>query len=234
MSFLKNLIQQLLPASPPIPVNERRQSVRLSLDIDVTVQVGELLHPAHMVNLTFTGLCLELETTLREGQEVTLLRGDFGPPFNATVVWSKPSPRGQGYLIGVECELDEDRLCESWLEPALIQAGFQTDFVDTKREFLRVPGRVNCELTMDGGKIEGQMMDLSIGGALVECDSELTTGSVFDFKTRPLGGLPPLLGTAEVVSVRSQGGRWSCGLKFSYIHREDVQKYMGSMMSSSS
>jgi PilZ domain len=233
MKFLKKLIQQLLPTES-LPADERRSSVRLNFVIGIKVQIEDQTHPATIVNLTFTGLCIQLAIPLEEGQEITLVRDDFGPSFKGSVLWSKPGKDGSN-LIGIECELDEERLIDSWLEPALVQAGFEANYVDEQRRLVRVPGRVKCELQSLEGKPLGtaSMMDLSLGGALLESDVEFSTNTTLAFKTLPQGALQPLQGEARVLSTRAgDSGTFLCGLIFTKSVDKDVQSYMNSMLAS--
>ncbi len=233
MRFLKRLVQQLLPKES-IPTDERRESVRLNFRVDIKVQVGDDVYPATVVNLTFTGLCLELDRPLEKDSDLTLLCEDFGPSFNGTVLWAKALKSGT-HLVGVECELDEDRLIGSWLEPALIQAGFEAEYVDERRRLVRVPGRVKCELRTLEGELYGEasMLDLSLGGALVDCAVELPTSVSLKFQTFPYGDLPALRGVAKVASVRpTESGTWLCGLRFAESSNRDVELYMAAMLGS--
>jgi hypothetical protein len=231
MKFLKRLMERLLP-DDPVPVDERRESVRLDFRVDVTVLSGTEEFPATVVNLTFTGLCLESASSLSEDQEVTLKRDDLGPPFKATVLWTKPLEEG-GHVTGLQCELDEDRLIESWLEPALIQAGFEAKYVDEQRQLVRVPGKLSCEMrSLDGDTCHPvELLDLSLGGALVEAGRELNSGDSFKLKTVPKENLSPLEAEAMVTSVRAtQAGKWLCGLRFINSRDDEVRACMKSML----
>lgn len=233
MNFLKKLISRFLPENA-VPTDERRESVRLNFQVELQVKVGEKLLPAQMVNITFTGLCLETASNLSEGQLITLIRDESGPSFDGTVLWSKEKESGV-YVVGVECELDEEKLINSWLEPTLIQAGFEANYVDEKRRMVRVPGRVACELSsLSGAKLgEAKMLDLSRGGALMERTSPLAPNTKVHFATTPLGRLKPLEGHALVKSSRQRNdGVWLHGLLFLDIEEEEIGPYMGSMLAS--
>jgi len=233
MNFLKKLINRFVPPDS-VPTDERRQSVRLTFRVPIEVKTKSETISASLVNLTFTGLCIEVERPLAEDQELTLVRDDFGPSFNGTVIWCKRMDAGK-YLVGIECELDEEKLINSWLEPTLVQAGFEADYVDEKRELVRVPGRVPCRMTSAEGEElgDGQMLDLSRGGALMECPFEMEEGCEVSFRTAPLGKLEPFEGRALVSSARKkENGRWMCGLKFKGVSSEEVEPYMKFMMRS--
>lgn len=227
---MRRLIKQF-SLTDSVPTEERRESVRLKFSCAVDVKVDEQLFSATLVNLTFTGLCLELQTPLEEGREVLLSRDEFGPPFRGTVLWSKKAEKL--FLVGIECELDEDKLIGSWLEPTLIQAGFEPNFLNEKRQVVRVPGRVKCKLQSLMGESMGEafMLDLSRGGALLESERELVPETSLKFETAALGGLPPLRDTAKIVSARSTDrGTWLCGVRFPRENEEKIQPYMDTML----
>ena len=234
MNFLENLLKSLFPEEA-VPLDERRSSVRLNFRFEVQLKIGSETYEAWVANLTFTGLCLEVPKLLQEGTEVTLCRDSFGPPFNGTVMWSKKTDGGK-ILAGVECELDEDKLIESWLEPALVQAGFEASYVGERRQLVRVPGRVRCELTpVGGGKtLEGLMLDLSLGGALFEGGEEVAAETKFSYKTFPIGRkIPALEGKAVAKSARQRtSGEWLVGLSFEGSDGDKIRAYMNRMLSS--
>lgn len=231
MNFFKKLVQRLLPPET-VTTSERRTSVRLNFAVDIEVQSDSVSFPAKVLNLTFTGLCVETPVVFEEGQEVTLKRPESGPPFRATVLWCKPKS-DQRYLLGLECELDEEKLIGSWLEPALIEAGFLAEYLDEKRTLVRVPGKIDCRLAETSGKGlgSGKMLDLSLGGALLEWATELPTEVTFGFETVALGKLGGLSGTVRAASCRkSEDGIWLVGLQFEEVDLEKVKQYMASMI----
>ena len=138
--------------------------------------------------------------------------------------------------MGVEYDCDQDELRGSWLKPALKQSGFKAELSGEKRKLVRIPGRVACKLKGLTGETytEGEMLDLSRGGALVESDIELTEGLTIEFETFPLGGLAPLAGIAKIASSRCQDEtkKWHCGLRFTESKDEDVEQYLKAMLAS--
>lgn len=236
MNFLAKLVSRLLPPTEEgsLAVGERRESVRLNFEVDLEVQAGSNTHQARLLNLTFTGLCLEVPVALIEGQELVLKRPDAGAPFRGTVLWTKVKEGGL-HLVGVEAELDEDKLVNSWLEPTLVEAGFLAEFLDEKRRLVRVPGKLQCKLTNLSGEVigRGQMLDLSTGGALLEWGTALEPGQDVKFEAHPLSTVAALTGTAKITSCRQkESGQWHCGMQFDKVDGEAVKKTMASMMHS--
>ena len=237
MKFLKSLVEQLRAASQspveeePLPTEERRTSVRMDVELKVDLKLGSKVLPATIANITFTGLRLRLSNPLPEGQELTLLREDLGPPFRGTILWCKKSSQGEEYYAGLECELDEEKLINSWLLPALESLGFKPDYAIEQRKLIRIPGKIRCAVAAaDGTEFQDiYMLDLSAGGALIECPSELAPDTLLEFKTRP----PSLHCAAKVVTSRpAEDGTWRSSLEFTEGHPDDIQAFMTGMLDS--
>ena len=226
----------LLKPSPDLPLDERRETMRLRCNVGALLKAEEAMHFVTLVNVTLTGLCLELEQPLKLEQTVTLTRDDFGEALLGTVLWCKPRPKkDKGYLVGLQYTADQTMLSSSWLKPALKQGGFKAEFPGEKRKLIRVPGRVACEIKGLTGDsyTSGEMLDLSLGGALIESVVKFSEGLTIAFETAPLGGLPPLRGIAKIASVQEgPDGKWRCGLRFTESKPEDVRKTMKSMLAS--
>lgn len=227
----------LLRPSPDIPTDERRDTMRLRCKVGAILKVGQDLHFVHLVNVTLTGLCMDVEIPVKPAQRLELTRDDFGEPLQCEVIWCKKRRGGNGYRAGLRYAADQAALTSSFLRPALRQAGFHAEFPGEKRQLIRVPGRVACQLKgLTGEKYtDAEMLDLSLGGALVESGMPFNEGLTVAFETLPMGGLPPLRGIAKIASVQQQDaldGKWHCGLRFTDSVPEDVRKYMKSMLAS--
>lgn len=223
----------LLKTLPAAPTDERRGSVRLRCAIEVRCRADGSDFQAQVVDVTPRGLGLELSYGLRPKQVVKLARESFGAPISAEVLWVRRLLRGQGYRVGLLFHAEAEQMRQSWLAPALKQSGFKAEIKGEQRKLLRVPGRVACRLEGGKGPVDGEMLDLSMGGATVETSSELEKGRKVSFATLPLGGLPSLSGTAQVVSCRKRDDqRWRSGLRFLDCNQDCAHLYMRSMLAS--
>ena len=234
--LFRDLLNLLRPAQA-VPTDERRETVRLQCRVNALLRAGEAMHFVSVVNVTLSGLCIEVEGPLQPELSVSLARDDFGPPLAAKVLWSKPLKRGaKNHLVGLQYDADPEVLRASWLQPALKQAGFKAEFPGEKRRLLRVPGRVVCQIKGMTGEAytDAEMLDLSLGGALVESPMEFPLNLTVEFETVPMGGLPPLKGVAKMASIQkaNEGGKWRCGLRFTESKEEDIREYMKSMLAS--
>lgn len=223
----------LLKTLPVAPTDERRASVRLRCEIEVRCRADGSDFRAQVVDVTPRGLGLELSYALRPKQIVSLARDNFGAPVTAEVLWVRRLLRGRGYRVGLLFQSEAEQMRQSWLAPALKQSGFKAEVKGEQRKLLRVPGRVACRVHLADSLLDGEMLDLSMGGATVETAAELGKGRIVSFETIPMGGLPPLSGTASVVSCRQRADqRWRSGLRFLDCNQDYAHLYMRSMLAS--
>lgn len=230
MGFLEMLVDTLLGSEAEdgeggVAVVERRSAVRLRYKIPLKVELTEEVTSAVLSDLTFTGLSLQIPKRLEVGTQLALLRDDLGPSFNGTVIWCKE--REESYVVGVECELDEDRLIDSWLLPALEKAGFQPAFAYEQRKLIRRPSQTMCILSDGQGTTyyDIVMLDLSLGGALIRCHKELKVGDVFKFRTEK----PGFSCRSVVRSVQPDESLWRCSLEFQEPDKEELTVFLSSL-----
>lgn len=196
--------------------------------------IGNKTYSARVINVSLTGLCLELENRIKAKQMVHLAREEFGKPLEGRAVWCRSVRGTNKHQVGVVYKEDQQMLRASWLKPALQSIGFRPSLISEKRKLLRVPGRVRCLLKGLTGDTytDGEMLDLSIGGALVEGEVELPDNLTVEFETDPLGNLKPLKGVAKIVSCHRnvELQKWRCGIQFTESDQTQVRKYMKSLM----
>lgn len=234
MAF-QDILRFFRPDRWGLPVNERRETTRLRCNVGVLLRAGEDHHFAKVVDVHSSGLCVELDSPLKTDSSVTLSRDDFGQPWKAKVLWCHKRPKSIGYRAGVSYPSEPEMMRASWLQPALKQAGFRAEIPGEKRKLVRIPGRVGCQLKGLTGEVyvEGEMLNLSLGGAKVEAPMEFPLGLTVEVETVPLGGLPPLQGIAKIASRQEPDGTdlvWSYGLRFTESKELVVKKYMASML----
>lgn len=211
--------------------------MRLRCSVGALLKVESAMHFVTLVNVTLTGLCMEMEQPLKANQLVSLTRDDFGQPLEGVVLWCRKRRSVNGYTVGIRYQADQEALQASWLKPALKQGGFKAEFPGEKRKLVRVPGRVACEIKGLTGDTytPADMLDLSLGGALIESVLEFPIDLSVAFETAPLGGLPPLTGIAKIASCnkdRFSAKLWRCGLRFTESKPEDIRKYLKTMLAS--
>ena len=233
---IQDLIQGLLRLVPrEVPTEERRETLRLYCEVEVLLWVEGMIHKAKVLDVHLTGLCLDAVEPLKAGQKVSLARDDFGHPWEGRVLWCRPRTKAKGYLIGVGYPSDPEMLRNSWLQPALLSIGFQSELLEEKRRLLRVPCKaMECSLVGLNGEAypSAHLRNLSLGGAQLECREPLDERLPLHFETEAKKGFPKLKCLAKVVYCREDKGFWLCGVRFKEREEADIRKVMASLLTS--
>ena len=234
---IQDLIQGLLRLVPrEVPTEERRETLRLYCDVEVLLWIEGQIHQAKVLDVHMTGLCLESLEPLKAGQKVSLARDDFGHPWEGRVLWCKPRNKAKGYLIGVGYPSDPEMLRNSWLQPALLAVGFQSELLGEKRRLLRVPCKeMPCILSgLDGEtSLTARLRNLSLGGAQLETSQALPEKLSLQLLTEAKKGIPKLEVRAKVIYAHeAKDGTWLCGLRFQAREEADIRKVMAALLTS--
>ena len=232
--MFKELLNLLKPGFGT-PTDERRDTIRLGCRIPVLLKMKSTMVEVKVINASLTGLCIELENPLKPKTKISLHRDEFGDAIEAKILWCRAQRGSSKYHAGVTYLSDSEQLKSSWIKPALKQLGFTVGRIGEKRKLLRVPGRYRCFLKSMAGETyaNGELTNLSIGGALVESDVELPLKLKIRIKTDPVGGLDALTGVAEVRTCKKnpKTRQYCCGLSFLEIDEQLVKRHMAIMMS---
>lgn len=233
------MFRELLKLFSPdggLPIDERRDTIRLECSIAATMKHGSLTREVRVLNASLTGLKVELESKIKKKTKVSVHRDKFGGPVVGTVVWCRAQRGSSRFQVGIAYQDDKEMLKSSWLKPALKELGFTVGRINEKRQLTRVPGRHRrCFLkSLTGGDTysAGKLLNLSTGGALVESEVELPKGFRLRLKSDPVANLPDLVMDAEVKSCKRNPStrKWEVGLKFFAGDIKLVKKYMSIMM----
>lgn len=229
------LIQGLLRlVNRGVPTEERRGTLRLKCDVEVLLWVEGSIHKAKVLDVHMTGLCLEASEPLKVGQKISLARDDFGHPWEGEVLWCRPRSKNKGYLAGVGYPSDPEMLGNSWLQPALLAIGFQTELLGEKRRTLRVPANdIACHLrSLEGEEIaSARICNLSLGGVQLCSPKRLKETTSLLIETEMKRGLPTLNCRSKVMYCReNKDDSWLCGLRFQEKEEADIRKLMASLV----
>lgn len=233
--MFRDLLKLISPDSA-VPSDERRDTIRLECSIAATLKSGNTTREVRVLNASLTGLKVELESKIKRKTRVMIHRDKYGGPVIGTVVWCRALRGSNRYQVGVSYDDDKDMLKNSWLKPALKDLGFTVGRINEKRQLTRVPAQHRrCFLkSTQGGDTysSGKLLNLSTGGALVECEVELPKGFRLKLKTDPVANFPDLMMDCEVKSCKRnpQTRKWECGLRFVSGDLKLVKKYMRVMM----
>jgi len=188
-----------------------------------------------VVNASLTGLGVELESKLRKRQSVVIHRDELGGPVDGTVLWCRALKGSNRFQVGIAYKEDKEMLRNSWIKPALKELGFTVGRINEKRALTRVPGhhRRSFLKSMAGDTYStGEVLNLSIGGALVDSEVEIPKGHQLKLKVDPIANIPELIAVARVKSCKRnpKSRKYDCGLEFLEVDERLLRKHMASLM----
>ena len=235
----KELLNLVSPGAG-VPTDERRDTIRLNCSISATMKSKKMTHEVRVVNASLTGLCVELESKVRRKTVVTVSRDQYGGPVTGSVIWCRALKGSNRYQLGIGYADDKEMLKKSWLKPALRDLGFTVGRISEKRQLTRVPGNhLRCFLKSPNGETysAGELVNLSVGGALAQSDVEIPLDHELLLKVDPVANAPEFVVKSRVTTCKrnSQTRKYEVGLRF--LQSEDkllkcIRKHMSAMMGS--
>jgi len=217
------------------PTGERRDTIRLHCSISATLKTKKTTKEVRLINASLTGVAVEMEFKMKRKTAVTIHRDQYGGPVVGHVIWCRALKGSDRYQVGVAYADDKEMLKNSWLKPALKDLGFTVGRINEKRNLMRVPGQHRrCFLKSFAGDTysSGELLNLSLGGALVASEVEIPKGLRLKLKTDPIGNLPELIMDAETKSCKrdARSRRYLVGLLFTDGDEKMVKKHLALMM----
>lgn len=135
------------------------------------------------------------------------------PPLQATVRAVLRWSQREGGANWLGCSFVNDRTLEqSWVQ-ALLTKVFQRH-PEQKRTNLRIPCHIPASLSSLEGGLTVTVLDLSLGGAMLECGQPLSPGSSVALCLGPWAPLPGLEIPGKVQRIFKSGGVFRFGLRF--------------------
>jgi len=199
---------------------EKRRVLRSPCDWPVKVQASEETWTGTALDVSSRGLrlALPLDASLKRGQEIELhslrpVRSRLANQARAVVRWYRKEKAC--LLVGVSvAQLKEVE--QSWLY-ALLASVFSKGG-EQKRSSLRVHCSLEVNFRSSHGVFSGRLLDLSIGGGLLETEASLTVGGQVEITLGPCAPLPALLLIARLQRVAKSGEFFLYGLRFQVGH----------------
>lgn len=213
MSYLAKLMEGLksfVLGADPLSPEEGRVSPRILCQYRVNMRAGGQEFFCSVVDIGTSGMCLEGVPELETGQRLELsypLARSFEPEraLEVKVMWCRPSATGEGLAAGVAFVEHGAQLQGSWVHTLLAEAGLVGNGVYQKRKHRRLSSSQKVFLRDDvTGRhlLDGRVNNLSLGGALVESQSELKPGRRVLALLGPNVNFPVLSIGAQVVACR--------------------------------
>ena len=177
---------------------------------------------AQVLDIAVGGLRLEIQGTVRPGEEVVLHyvgvlpspRRPSEKDVRARVNWVRRTAHG--------CEaglswIDASTLLErSWVKVTLLDLGLAAHRVADSRRSVRASAAIKATLQAEQ-KVDATVRDLSVGGALVESSDLLPLGTTVRLQ------MPALNCEGRVVRhVAGEDGNTRLGIRFDHVSQQDV------------
>jgi len=200
-SFVRSSSQEDVPA-------ERREPVRARCHLHVTLIEGEEARQATVTDLSVAGMRLRAKTPPK-GKRFSVSHpnphGEFElDTVRCEVLWSRKRKYGNDYAIGVSFIDDPSILDRSWVDFAWRTLGLQEKYLFAKRAHIRADASLPVDVSGAHGlrAAEGMVLNLGIGGLLMESRAELDRDERVRLHLGPWHDLPALDVDAMVLARR--------------------------------
>lgn len=222
--MLRNKIQGIEATDPNFPhlsLAERRHKLRVRCYVKVRLDSGA---EGVVSDMSMDGLQLRSNTELLNGQEFDLLyqEGEGLGRVRCRAVWVRPGR--DVWVAGIVYVESVESMRESWVKHVLEQLGFDESKTFQKREFIRVEASIPCRL-LSHGRGKGRIVNLGIGGALVEFAEPFAEEEVLELEMCLWRILPVLKLESRVRQVRQdpETGAYLHGVLFEAPTAADVK-----------
>jgi len=193
-------------------IPERRQTIRVDCCYQVSCAIEGEEVPGTVSDMGLGGLRLLVPKRLPNGTILTLGQKDLGSgEVETRVIWTRQLRSGE-VETGLAYEGPPARLEQSWIKPALQRLGFEIMPEHERRQHVRVNLSAAGRLNVGDRQLPCTVMDLGLGGALVEgTDGGLQTGDACTL-TVDIPDCEPL--AARLVYLHEVEQGWRGGLRF--------------------
>jgi hypothetical protein len=163
---------------------ERRQSNRADCCYQVELVRGDERVDASVINMGLGGIRFLATCTLQRGDCVELSESAMGlGPASVRVAWVRPEAPGRFEYGGIY-HGPVDQLDPSWVKPALQRLGFEAPTRYERRRHQRANLAVDARLLRQDREIVCRLIDLGLGGALIQADEALPQGCVLKLEVQ--------------------------------------------------
>lgn len=180
--------------------SDRRGTLRIPCHLNARLGDDEQTE-VEVVDIGLRGMRLLVKGKIRKGSTFELHpHNGEGGPVSCKIEWKKK--HSDGFLTGVSFQDSESSLSSSWLFQELKAIGLESVQTEQRRSGVRVICRTPAKLKQDQEKREVLLVDLGLGGALVELDGEpIKAGDKVRLEFGPQNELPRVVVNCEVVTT---------------------------------
>ena len=244
IAMLRNVIQSI-ESMDAREISQSLAEKRRGLRVRSYAQVRLGEHKAVVTELGVDGLRMKsMEAPLAEGQELEVIYASppedaEAGPVKVQVAWVQRS--GRELIAGARYADSHDNMRRSWVRFLLQEIGFDETRTFQRRKFIRVDAAIPARIFRDQDCIqaEARLVNLGIGGALLESDAPLAKGPIFTVEMSLWRILPTLRLPAAVLDSRqdADSGRVLTSLQFGSMEAAQVKllgNYIINMINQSS
>ncbi len=188
---------------------ERRRLIRLKCSYDVTAIVGDRTMPARAIDVGLYGMRLEMRDRLRSGSSLYVHHPKPSHRFDnehvlCEVRWCRRKPKSPNLEVGVQYADTPGNMRRSWVKFLLKELGFDERAIYTRRKAIRAPASITGEMRDGQTTIPGTILNLGVGGALVQSANSYAPGSSLRLRVGPYKRFKPLDLEGTIISTRKQ------------------------------
>lgn len=223
-----------LAPGPSVPIDERREIVRVACQIPVGCGYRNQQYPVTVVDMGLSGLRLKSPTRFPRGKLVTLSHAGGGPVL-CMVVWVRSRGKNEGFELGLRFHDTIDNLRNSWVQNELTRLGFIPGRIQERRKHIRVDADVRAVIANRSGEllVEGRLRNVGISGAMIQTKVEVDVGTSIRLQADPLASVEGLDILSEVRSCRPHhdGDDFLHGLRFVEVADEGhLKRYLYTLL----
>jgi hypothetical protein len=212
---------------PDASLEEKRRSVRLVCRYPVLCISEKEMVPARVRDIGFMGLRLEVPQRFQVGQPLTVRydsadrAASWDTDMDTRVVWCRRRRFTNVLEVGVEYQ---KKLEGTWVQQILRALGVEGDQVFQRRRKIRAGADLRAEVgSVEGGLVEGRVVNLSLGGALVECPKEVPAGVKVRLEIGPYPPFEMLVCQGLIVQATPSEDRWFHAVSFQNLSASQVR-----------
>lgn len=203
---------------------DRRRSIRVHSQLALSFQLGDKTGEAQVVNIGLGGLHLYLDLEPERGDTIVLLDPASGRArpvgIKCSVQWVRKMPRSTRLLVGVNYDEKPETLARSRLAQLLSELGFLEKLIYRRRRRRRVKARIEVAVNQ---QFEGTILNIGVGGVLLECGEELSEGANVSLTVGPHGRLYALNTAGEIRYRHKTDDGWHYGIRFVHLNPDQVK-----------
>jgi hypothetical protein len=228
MSILESIRELFIPQSPPNEaLHEKRARVRIKCSFTVMCRGMEEEMAGKIYEMGQEGLRVEVPRRVKPGDRYALeLKQlsassspfDFEEPIVwGQVIWCRKKRFASTMLAGFSYLDSGDKLDRSWVRHIFRKLGVDPQGIFQKRTYIRADADMPVSYAQGSmAPEEGRLLNIGIGGALIETRLPVSLRNEIMFSLGPHQGIPRVSCKGVVLQARmdSGGRRWNVGIMF--------------------